>query len=68
MTDAVNDKLVAGRFVENQVRIRIDQNATDAPLAAQRRGVGILQYQIDDRLNARLHTKRALRGFQLDIS
>ena len=32
------------------------------------RSVGILQYQIDDRLNARLHTKRALRGFQFDIS
>ncbi len=68
MTHAMNHKLTARRFVENEIRIGMRHDAPNAPLAAERHGMGELQYQIYDGLNARLHAKRALRGFQFDIS
>lgn len=67
MANAMDYKLIGGRLVENQVGIGIDRNAANAPLAAKRRGVGILQNQIDDRLDPRLDAKRALRRFELNV-
>lgn len=67
MAHAMNHNLVFGRSVKNQVRIGRRDHAPQVVFARKLTGLGMLQYEIDDDLNACLHTTGALRRLRLDI-
>ena len=67
MAHAMNHNLVLGRLVKNQVWIGRRDYAPQAAFARKLTGLGMLQYEIDNDLNACLHTPSPLRRLRLDI-
>jgi len=67
MAHAMNDNLVVGRLIKNQVRIRRGNHAPQTALAGKLTGMGMPQQEIDNDLNAYLHKASALRRPLLDI-
>ena len=67
MAYAMNDNLVLGRLIKNQVRIRRGNHAPQTALARELTGMGMPQQEIDNDLNACLHMAGTLRRPLLDI-
>ena len=67
MAHPMNNELVLGRVIENQIGIGRSHHASKAALACKLAGMGMLQLEIDDGLNARLDMTGTLRRARLDI-
>ena len=67
MAHAMNDDLVLGRLIKNQVRIGRGNHPPQTALAGKLTGMGMPQQEIDNDLNACLNTTSALRRPLLDI-
>jgi len=61
MAYTVNHNFILGRLVENQIWIGGCNDPPQAALARKSAGMGMLQQQIDNDLNAGLHTTSTLR-------
>ena len=58
----MNDDLVVKDLIKNEIRLRIDDDATQAPAALRLSSVRVLQEQEADSLQAGLNAPRGLRG------
>ena len=67
MAHAMNDDLVLGRLIKNQVRIGRDNHAPQTALAGKLTGMRMPQQEINNDLDACLNTASALRRPLLDI-
>jgi hypothetical protein len=61
MAHPMNHDLILGRAIENQVWIRRDSHSPQAAFARKPTGMRMLQQDIDNGLNACLHTTGTLR-------
>ena len=61
MAYAMNNNLVLGRLIENQVGIGRGGQTPQAAFARKLPGMGMLQQKIDNDVNAGLYMMRALR-------
>src|SRR5580692_4766305 len=67
MAHAMNDDLVLGRLIKNQVRIGRGNHAPQTALAGKLTGMGMPQQEIDNDPNTCLHPAGAPRRPRLDI-
>ena len=67
MAHTINHDLVLGRAIENQVGVGIGHHAAQVAFAGEVTGMGVLQQEIDDGLNAGVHTAGTLRRMLRDI-
>ena len=63
----MNDDLVVKDLIKDEIRIRIDDYASQAPAALRLSGVRMLQEQETDSLQAGLNAPGGLRGALGDI-
>jgi hypothetical protein len=63
----MNDDLVVKDLIKNEIRVRIDDDATQAPSALRLSSVRVLQEQEADSLQAGLNAPGGLRGALGDI-
>ena len=67
VTDGVNDDLGFRGLVENQIGVGQRGHAPDTRIIRASADAGIQQQKVDDRLDARLNTPRALRRMGRDV-
>ena len=67
MANGVDDDLVSGDLIEDEIRIGRCRYAANAWIGRRRADIGILHEQVDDGANAGLHVARALRGPADDV-